>query len=224
MSGQVSEDTVKAKLFFEHQEELTATCAVHCVNNLLQGPFTDAGTMAEVAQSLDRQERMLRSNDRTLQREKSHNVDDTGFFSVEVVLASLRQMGCDMTPLASEEGQILQSYPEQISGAVINRGQHWLAARKFGGVSSNVWIVMNSMTQMEMVQTKDLMKTLRGFVDKGNTVYLTPNDLPSCDVDTYVARCLPFSGMGRTASNESSSRQLSAAEMRLKRMAALGGG
>ena len=112
---------------------------------------------------------------------------------------------------------------------------------------------MNSMTQMEMVQTKDLMKTLRGFVDKGeggkcicsyiikymiiyfyftslslvfvlffcfissqcvvsqqgcflgfffcfinspispspsgNTVYLTPNDLPSCDVDTYVARC-----------------------------------
>ena len=48
-----------AKQFIYHEKQSAALCGVHCLNNLLQGPYTNAGSLAEIAHELDAQEREL---------------------------------------------------------------------------------------------------------------------------------------------------------------------
>lgn len=34
-------------------------CGLHCINNILQGPFFDVGVLSEIAQNIDLQEKAL---------------------------------------------------------------------------------------------------------------------------------------------------------------------
>jgi len=67
-------------------------CAQHCLNALLQGPFYTAVDLASLAQQLDDEERLQMAEGQGLDSDEyrrfiqqpSGNMDDTGFFSVQV--------------------------------------------------------------------------------------------------------------------------------------------
>jgi Ataxin-3 len=86
-----------------HEKQQEALCAVHCINNLLQGDYTNAGDLAQIAQQLDDQEdKMLSENGKQsidyqnyLKRGKT-NVSVSGDFSIQVVTEYLKIFGIEL--------------------------------------------------------------------------------------------------------------------------------
>ena len=52
----------RKKVYFEKQSN-DRLCGVHCLNNLLQGPFFDAVSLSEIALRLDEMEKKLFQED-----------------------------------------------------------------------------------------------------------------------------------------------------------------
>lgn len=80
---------VQLLLFLQQEGQL---CAQHCLNALLQGPFYTAVDLATLANQLDEEERRRMTEGlepgmpeyATIVNQPSSNMDDTGFFSVQV--------------------------------------------------------------------------------------------------------------------------------------------
>lgn len=70
-------------IFHETQDGLL--CAQHCLNSLLQGDYYTALDLANIAMELDTMERDYMNP--TTSHESS-NYDDTGYFSIQVVVRS----------------------------------------------------------------------------------------------------------------------------------------
>ncbi len=81
-------------------------CAQHCLNALLQGPFYTAVDLASLGQQLDDEERQQMAEGQGLDSDEyrrfiqqpSGNMDDTGFFSVQVGLCycKLKSYDCKL--------------------------------------------------------------------------------------------------------------------------------
>lgn len=65
-----------------HEKQEGQLCAQHALNALLQGAYFTAIELAEIAKQIDEDERSQISGQASSQ--SSQNMDDTGFFSVQV--------------------------------------------------------------------------------------------------------------------------------------------
>eukprot|EP00802_Teleaulax_amphioxeia_P010237 Tamp_10263.p1 GENE.Tamp_10263~~Tamp_10263.p1 ORF type:complete len:168 (+),score=41.00 Tamp_10263:126-629(+) len=83
-----------------HEKQIGGLCAVHCMNNLVQGPEFDEIELSEVAQDMDRREREALGS--ALSGE-SGNVRLDGFFSVQVISEALQKRGLSCIPIGSTE-------------------------------------------------------------------------------------------------------------------------
>jgi len=80
-----------------HEKQQASLCGRHALNNLVQGPVFDEFALAQIAQELDESETALMMADghgdsvETLRflAEGSHNVDDSGNFSISVLREAL---------------------------------------------------------------------------------------------------------------------------------------
>ena len=78
-----------------HEKQESALCGQHCLNNLLQGPYFNAGALADIAHELDRKEKALMMSEgmtadaMAFMREASGNVDAQGNFSIQVLSEAL---------------------------------------------------------------------------------------------------------------------------------------
>lgn len=79
-----------------HERQKDALCAVHCINNLLQGEYFSAVDLANIAQQLDNEEeKMYLQNGKDSDDYKQYmkrgrtNVSLSGDFSVQVVTEAL---------------------------------------------------------------------------------------------------------------------------------------
>ena len=78
-----------------HETQDGSLCAQHCLNSLLQGDYYSAVDLAQIAEQLDKQERLhmaAAGNTTDYQRflaEESTNYDDSGFFSIQVLQKAL---------------------------------------------------------------------------------------------------------------------------------------
>uniref|UniRef100_A0A2K6U2K2 ubiquitinyl hydrolase 1 n=1 Tax=Saimiri boliviensis boliviensis TaxID=39432 RepID=A0A2K6U2K2_SAIBB len=75
-----------------HEKQEGSLCAQHCLNNLFQGEYFSPVELASIAHQLDEEERMrmaeggVTSEDyRAFLQQPSGNMDDTGFFSIQVI-------------------------------------------------------------------------------------------------------------------------------------------
>nr|VZI40756.1 unnamed protein product [Spirometra erinaceieuropaei] len=73
--------TTKMDIIY-HEKQQGSFCAQHCLNNLLQGEYFNAGDLADIAHQLDVQERAALGQ--TPSETSCLNNDETGFFSVQV--------------------------------------------------------------------------------------------------------------------------------------------
>ncbi|CAG8608789.1 10932_t:CDS:2 [Cetraspora pellucida] len=118
------------------------------------GEYFTAVDLSEIAKSLDRAEQaalqegneqipteLLIENSST---QKSQNMDDSGFFSVQVLSHALKVWGLELVPVGSEEGRASKKIPEEEEAYICNLREHWFTLRRFGGIKSR-WYNLDSL-------------------------------------------------------------------------------
>ncbi|MXQ89513.1 hypothetical protein E5288_WYG000760 [Bos mutus] len=115
-----------------HEKQEGSLCAQHCLNNLLQGEYFIPVELSSIAHQLDEEERMrmaeggVTSEDyRTFLQQPSGNMDDSGFFSIQVISNALKVWGLELILFNSPEYQRLRINPINERSFICNYKEHW---------------------------------------------------------------------------------------------------
>ncbi|KAG0327390.1 Ataxin-3 [Dissophora globulifera] len=128
-----------------HEQQEGNLCAQHCLNAVLQGPYFTAIDLAELARQLDQKEQEALGNSGPGSRSTtSQNMDDSGFFSVQVLSHALSIWNIQIIPWGSKEVSSAKAEPEREAAFICNLDQHWYTLRRFGP-STQRWYDLNSM-------------------------------------------------------------------------------
>ena len=109
--------------------------AQHALNAVLQGHFFDAVQLSQIAQELADYERAeLNITDPEVSNSLlSRHMDETGFFSIEVVERALKTWDMELVRWrASDRLQQRYEHPECEFAFILNLDSHWFALRGFG--------------------------------------------------------------------------------------------
>ncbi|KAH7914112.1 Josephin-domain-containing protein [Hygrophoropsis aurantiaca] len=136
-------------IYHEKQQSGSMLCAQHALNSLLQGNYFTAPDLSTIAASVDELES---SYDEGSRGRASTNMDDTGFFSVQVLESALDVWGLRLARWRSEEMRPYQTHPHTQLAFILNQNQHWYTLRRFGPHDSNTlngngdghWFNLNS--------------------------------------------------------------------------------
>ncbi|KAI0074633.1 Josephin-domain-containing protein [Panus rudis PR-1116 ss-1] len=120
-------------IYHEKQQPGSMLCAQHALNALLQGNYFSAVDLSEIARHLDTLEQDVREDT----RRTSSNMDDTGFFSVQVIERALQVMGLTLVPWRSEAMKPFHDQPHTQIAFILNSNQHWYTLRRFGAITSD---------------------------------------------------------------------------------------
>ncbi|RIA96626.1 Josephin-domain-containing protein [Glomus cerebriforme] len=206
-------------IIWEKQEG--CLCAQHCLNSLLQGEYFTAVDLSEIARNLDQAEQAALSEGATeqLQTEDnrnanasttSQNMDDSGFFSVQVLSHALKVWNIDIIPIGSEDGRIAKIHPEDEIAYICNLHEHWFTLRKFGGLSSR-WYNLDSLLRgPESISQTYLGMLLNQLENEGYSIFVVKGQLPSSQADEY-GKSLPDPNLQRQNVDEIDQAMIDAA-------------
>lgn len=189
------------RVYFEKQGA-DRLCGVHCLNALAQGPFFSQVDLNKFAAELDKEESALLTGDPSQQpkaaprsmtisslgnRPSSHNVDDTGNFSLGVLEKALgSRFGIVVENAARRDiiQRINREGLESHDGFVVNLREHWFSARAFPNPSYpgvREWFFLDSLKPGPIAVTEnELWGTLQGIIQSGGNVFvLTKGPLPA---------------------------------------------
>ncbi|KAM4690166.1 ataxin-3 isoform 2-T2 [Rhinophrynus dorsalis] len=172
-----------------HEKQEGSLCAQHCLNNLLQGEYFSPVELSSIAMQLDEQERMrmaeggLTSQEYRTFMEPSGNMDDSGFFSIQVISDALRVWGLELTLFNSPEYQNLGIDPINERAFICNYKEHWFTVRKLG----KQWFNLNSLlTGPELISDTYLALFLAQLQQEGYSIFVVKGDLPDCEADQLL--------------------------------------
>ncbi|XP_071439782.1 ataxin-3-like [Hetaerina americana] len=178
-----------------HEKQEGSLCAQHCLNALLQGPYFTAVELASLAQQLDDEERKrmaesgVDSDDyRKFLEQPSGNMDDSGYFSVQVISSALEFWGLELVPYSSSEQVALmaQKCPTDMQAYICNYRDHWFTIRRLG----NQWFNLNSMlTGPELLSNTYLAMFLAQLQQEGYSIFVVNGVLPESDADNLLRVC-----------------------------------
>lgn len=197
-------------IFFEKQEG--ALCAQHALNALLQGPYFTAVDLATIARTLDAEEREVMGQGgvdnpeflRAFQHD-SYNMDDTGFFSVQVITAALRVWNLHLIPYTANEPQaaMARADPTSQTAYVCNFREHWFTIRKF---ASQQWFNLNSILNgPEPISPTYLHLFLSQLQTEGYSIFIVDGSLPQCQADVDLLLRPPVAAAAAAAAAASAS-------------------
>ncbi|CAH2327647.1 ataxin-3 isoform X1 [Pelobates cultripes] len=177
-----------------HEKQEGSLCAQHCLNNLLQGEYFSPVELSSIAMQLDEQERMrmaeggLASEEyRIFMQQPSGNMDDSGFFSIQVISDALRVWGLELILFNSPEYQMLGIDPINESAFICNYKEHWFTVRKLG----KQWFNLNSLlTDPELISDTYLALFLAQLQQEGYSIFVVKGDLPECEADQLLQMVL----------------------------------
>lgn len=177
------------RIFHEKQEG--SLCAQHCLNGLLQGEYFTAVDLATIAQQIDEQEREtmaeggLNSDDyQRFVHQPSGNLDDSGYFSVQVIASALKVWGLELVPYSSTDAvaQAAQADPTQSTAYICNYKDHWFTIRKLGGR----WFNLNSLLAgPQPISRTYLALFLAQLQQEGYSIFVVVGELPQCQADDF---------------------------------------
>jgi len=175
-----------------HEQQEGSLCAQHCLNSLLQGQFYSAVDLAELATELDTMERVrmgeMGEDSPEYQRfiqQPSSNMDDSGFFSVQVISRALSVWGLELVPLNSSNPAAVRAKTSAISASayICNYREHWFTIRRLG----SQWFNLNSLLEgPELVSNTYLGEFLAQLQQEGYDIFLVTGQLPECDADLVL--------------------------------------
>lgn len=194
-----------------HEKQVGALCAVHCLNNLMQGPAFNEVALAEVAQQLDAEERRLLGG-AGLASADGGNVRADGFFNVQVIRAGLQRAGFEMELIKTASAL---TEPAKQRGFICNRKEHWFSFRRIG----QEWFDLNSCLRTPKHFTDpELVSFVSEALTEGYAVFNVKGTYPPCELESNSKKLLEavqgcgharqthtlFSGQGQTLSGKSS--------------------
>ncbi|XP_050007432.1 ataxin-3 isoform X1 [Alexandromys fortis] len=173
-----------------HEKQDGSLCAQHCLNNLLQGEYFSPVELSSIAHQLDEEERMrmaeggVTSEDyRTFLQQPSGNMDDSGFFSIQVISNALKVWGLELILFNSPEYQRLGIDPINERSFICNYKEHWFTVRKLG----KQWFNLNSLlTGPELISDTYLALFLAQLQQEGYSIFVVKGDLPDCEADQLL--------------------------------------
>ncbi|XP_066151096.1 ataxin-3-like isoform X2 [Euwallacea fornicatus] len=200
-----------------HEKQDGSLCAQHCLNSLLQGSYFNAVDLGSLASRLDEEEREQMAEGgvdtedyRTFLQQPSSNMDDSGYFSVQVISSALQVWGLELVPYCStdERAKSALENPSQMQAFICNYKEHWFTIRKIG----NQWFNLNSLlAKPQLISDTYLSLFLAQLRNEG---YLGPSISTESDPDLQAALRLSLQSSEQQDSPDSDDRELQEA-MRL---------
>ncbi|THD21229.1 Ataxin 3 variant ref [Fasciola hepatica] len=167
------------RIFHEKQEG--SLCAQHCLNALLQGPFFTAVDLAELAKQLDEAEQSHLPNS----SRRSQNMDETGYFSIQVITKALSIWSLELVPLLrqSPEAETARKNPTNQKAFICNFRDHWFTIRRLG----QQWFDLNSiMSRPKLISNTYLEIYLAQLQKEGHSIFFVTGKLPTSEADRYL--------------------------------------
>lgn len=156
----------------------------------MQGSYFTAVDLSKLAQDLDDEERNrmsengLDSNDyRDFISQPSGNVDDTGYFSIQVISRALATFGLELIPLNStdERAQRARNDPTTVQAFIFNMENHWFCVRRF----HTHWFDLNSLlNKPRYMSSLYLTEYLRQMKADGYSIFIVSGIFPDCVADS----------------------------------------
>lgn len=166
-----------------HEPQLARLCGMHSVNNLLQGPWVDLGTLHAIVKRLEERYQSIVGGAGKVSyngQMVSPFVTPSGDFDVQVLSAAIQEATASMAnllPLRKPELADLRAAPADGScyGYLCNKDDHWYALRKL----HDHWWVIDSMNDApQRVSAFYLGWLIQEQQRMGYTVYAALGTLP----------------------------------------------
>ncbi|KAG2388919.1 hypothetical protein C9374_000358 [Naegleria lovaniensis] len=188
-----------------HEKQEGRLCAMHSLNNLLQGAYFTEIDLMEIARNLDKKEAELLQESGTQQPQStSHNVSDEGDFSIGVISTSLEVWGLSLIPITHPSiVQSIREKPWEEKAFICNHLEHWFVFRKFGIHWFNLNSTLKAPTYLSPTHISLFIEQLK---QEGYSIYVVKGDLPPCEAELYSETFDPKSLTSRSRSSSSSSQ------------------
>lgn len=184
-------------IYHERQQEGSNLCAQHALNSLLQGNYFTAPDLSEFARKMDTLEESSRYDDANRAR-TSTNMDDTGFFSVQVLEEALNVWNLSLVRWRSEAMKPYQTEPHNQTAFVLNQNQHWYTLRRFGDLAvpgDGHWFNLDSTKrQPQWISKLYLGMFLQQAESDGYSIFTVtqidpdaPSQIPHVDADDIAS-------------------------------------
>lgn len=155
-----------------HEKQQGSLCAMHCLNNLLQGPYFTALQLNKIASSLDLEESRLAWGSGM---GDSGNADAAGF-NVQVICEAMRSVGCEIELLQVTTSQEAFEHHESMQGFICHQNRHWFALRRIG----EDWYDLNSVIDEPIKFSQlELRDYLNDALAGKQSIFLVRGDLRS---------------------------------------------
>lgn len=222
-----------------HEKQIGAMCAVHCVNNMLQGPLFTYNDFGSVAQELDRKERALLGGAANLDY---GNARADGFFNVQVISQTLQRAKYSMEPMRGDRIKDPKYDIAKETAFILNKNEHWFSVRRLG----REWFDLNSCLKTPRhYNDSDVRFHISDAVKEGYSVFVVAGNFPKSALEEDSKKLVEavqgcgrpdqgyslFAGSGQTLSSGSSAAPAAAAggassadALRAARLARFGGG
>ncbi|XP_064784264.1 ataxin-3-like isoform X3 [Oncorhynchus masou masou] len=120
---------------------------------------------------------------RTFLQQPSGNMDDSGFFSIQVISNALSVWGLELILFNSREYQSLMINPINEKAFICNYKEHWFTIRKLG----QQWFNLNSLlTGPELISDTYLALFLAQLQQEGYSIFVIRGNLPECDAEQIL--------------------------------------
>ncbi|KAI6131662.1 Josephin-domain-containing protein [Pisolithus croceorrhizus] len=123
-------DRLLPLIYHEGQQEGSMLCAQHALNSLLQENHFTAPDLSDLARNLDALEHSYNTESNT--GGGSMNMDDTGYFSVQVLESALNVFNLSLVRWRSEAARPYRDKPHTQLAFILNHNHHWYTLRRFG--------------------------------------------------------------------------------------------
>lgn len=153
-----------------HEQQQGSLCAMHCLNNLLQGPYFTEWQLNKIASSLDLEESRLVG---VSGMADSGNADAAGF-NVQVICEAMRSVGCEIELVQVTTSQEALQHPDLLQGFICNQSRHWFALRRIG----DDWYDLNSVLDEPIKFSQlELREYLNDALAGNQSMFLVRGDL-----------------------------------------------
>lgn len=121
-------------------------------------------------------------------QQPSGNMDDTGFFSVQVISRALELWNLELVPLNStdEFAQTIREDPTNAQAYIFNMESHWFCIRRFNSqhTTESLFFNLNSLlSKPEYMSSLYLTEYLKQMQNEGYSIFVIKGEFPECPAD-----------------------------------------
>lgn len=170
-------------MYFEKQQG--QLCAQHALNSLLQGPYFTPMDLAEIAATLDKVE------SETCSQLAMENMDDSGYFSVQVISKALEIWNLELIHVDSSRVKGVKLEEEE--AFICNYENHWFSLRNFShslrSQADHGWYNFDStLDAPRKISDTYLVMYLLELKNSGYTIFMIRGKLPIPQTLDFVSK------------------------------------